>query len=144
MRTIDLTNSVAGDYTITGGAGTDTLTGGFGNDIISTVTAGEGDADTINGGSGTNTLLLSAGAHSLTNNSRLSNIQTVIANASGSSIDLTNQTESFTIDGAAGTDVLMGGKEHTLAELIMNQVWKHTLVVDLDDTITDLESIYIG
>ena len=39
----------------------------------------------------------------------MKNISKIEANASGSTLDLTNQAENFTIDGAGSTDVLKGG-----------------------------------
>ena len=43
------------------------------------------------------------------NNSKIVNIETIIAHSGGSTVDLTNQTEGFTITGDAGVDTLKGG-----------------------------------
>ena len=59
----------------------------------------------IDGGGGSNNVLkLSAGSHSLTTNANLQNIKTIDAHASGSTLDLTNQTENYTINGAGSVD----------------------------------------
>ena len=78
--------------------------------------SGQGNSDTVDGKAGTNTLQLSAGTHTLTTDNKLKNISKIEANASGSTLDLTNQTENFTIDGAGSADVLKGGGGTLLQE----------------------------
>ena len=89
------------------GAGTDNLTGGSQND---TQIEGSGEGNSaINGGAGSDTLKLSTGTHSLTNEVLLANIETIETHASGSTLVLTNQTENFTIKLGSGVDNVTGG-----------------------------------
>ena len=61
-------------------------------------------------GAGSDTLQLSSGVHTLTTDNKLLNVETVKTHADGSTVDLTNQTESFNITVGAGTDSLKGGE----------------------------------
>ena len=106
--TINLTNQAEG-FKITGGSGTDNITGGSGDDIIIVSAAGQANSDTINGGGGTNKIEVSTGTHTLTTDGNISNISEVIAHASGSTINLSNQTEGFTITGNNAGDIITGG-----------------------------------
>ena len=92
-----MTNAGAGNFIISGGAGTDTLTGGGGDDTFKINLTTEGNSDTVDGKGGANTLELSTGVHTLTNNSKLVNIQTIKTNSSGSQLDLTNQSEDLSL-----------------------------------------------
>ena len=100
----------AGADTITGGAGADSISGGAGNDMIT----GFVGADTIDGGAGNDTLVLTATAFTINNptDGQLVNVEAVAA-ASGVTaaltINLTAQTEAFTITGGGGADVITGG-----------------------------------
>ena len=94
-------------FTITGSSGADTITGGSAADSIS---AGAGN-DTING-SGNDTLLdggadidtLQLGANfTSASNAQIVNIENVTPTASAI-VNLSNQTEDFTITGSAGVD----------------------------------------
>ena len=71
--------------------------------------AGQGNGDTVDGGNGTDTLQLSAGSHSFSNDASIQNIQTITLNASGTTVDLTGQTEGLSITGAAGGDIITAG-----------------------------------
>ena len=106
--TVDLTNQTE-SFNITVGAGTDSLKGGGAADTINILNAGEGNSDTIDGGAGSDIIQLSTGSHALTTDNKLLNVETILAHASGSSIDLTNQAEAFTITGGAAVDTLKGG-----------------------------------
>ena len=71
-------SQATGVFEIRSGAGTDTLVGGSGNDTFKILNAGEGNSDTINGGDGTgDKIILSSGSHSLTDNSKISNIEII-------------------------------------------------------------------
>ena len=100
----------AGNDTIDGGAGADLITGGAGNDTIN----GFVGADTIVGGAGTaNTLALVAGANADLMNATdaaIATIQIVTgASAAATTINLSKQTEAFTITGGSAADVITGG-----------------------------------
>ena len=60
--------------------------------------AGDGNSDTMDGGSGSDTLNLQLDPIFFDNN-KLKNIETIEANAIGSLVTLTGQTENFTITG---------------------------------------------
>ena len=87
----------SGTYNINSGAGTDTLWGGSGNDTFTIANATEGDNDTIDGYGGTDTLQLSTGAHTFATDGNLANIEDIKVHSSGSTLDLTNQTENFNV-----------------------------------------------
>ena len=70
---------------------------------------GEGNSDVFDGGGGTDTLQASAGSHVFASDATFTNIETVLAHASGSSINLSAQSEGFTITGGTGVDILRGG-----------------------------------
>jgi Ca2+-binding RTX toxin-like protein len=104
-----ITGSAFAD-TIRGSAGADVINGGSGNDVI----VGFVGADRINGGSGKDTLVLSATSAELNaaTNTQLSSVEAVSALAAAGSvvINLSNQTEGFTITGSAFADSLTGGR----------------------------------
>ena len=54
-------------------------------------------------------LQASAGSHVFASDATFTNIETVLAHASGSSINLSAQSEGFTITGGAGVDAITGG-----------------------------------
>ena len=109
----------SGADTITGGSGNDSISGGDGNDTIK----GFVGADTIDGGAGTDTIVLTATSTGLNDisavtdatlrDARLVGVEAVSAAGAGSTthvkIDLTGQTEGFSISGGAGNDTLIGG-----------------------------------
>ena len=105
--TINMTDSNTGGYTITGNSGNETLTGGSGDDTFVISATGEGDGDTYDGKGGSNSLQLSAGTHTLTTDNNVKNITTILAHSDGSSLDLSTQSESFTITGNTGGDVCL-------------------------------------
>jgi len=101
---IDLLSSVTPGKTFTLTAGNDTVIGGDGNDTINAPTGTLQAADVINGGFGKNTLNVT-GSGTATTDANLVNVQTVnwtpddAANAR--TLNLTGQTEKFTINVAA-------------------------------------------
>ena len=106
--TLDLTNQTE-NFNVTVGAGTDTVTGGDGVETFIILNAGEGNNDTFTGGAGTDIIQLSSGSHTFSTDNKVNTIETFVANASGSTLVLTGQTEGFTISGGAGVDDLTGG-----------------------------------
>jgi hypothetical protein len=112
---------------ILGGSAGDTLTSGQGNDAITgnggadTIHAGAGDdtifgfsgADTVDGGADTDTIVLSATSNDLNTatDGRILNVEAISAsaNSTGVTIDLSNQSEGFTITGGTGNDTITGG-----------------------------------
>ena len=106
---IDIINGGSGNDTIDGRGGNDHINAGDGDDTIIISSAGDGNGDTIDGGNGTNTLQLSAGSHTFSNDASIQNVQTIVLNASGSTINLTGQTEGLTITGGASNDIITAG-----------------------------------
>lgn len=114
---LDLTRQSDG-FVITATGFTDVIVGSSGADVID---AGSGDdrivgfdgADRINGGNGRDTLVLVATSQDLNSaaNAQLSSIEVVTAEdaVAGVTINLSNQSEWFSITGSAHSDVLQGG-----------------------------------
>src|SRR5581483_7903763 len=104
----DITGS-GGVDSIAGGAGADTISAGVGNDTI----VGFVGADSVDGGAGTDTITLSATSADLNDaaNADITNVEAVDASgaAAGVTIDLSNQTEGFTITGSGFADDITGG-----------------------------------
>ena len=63
----------------------------------------------IDGAGGSDKLQLSAGSHVFSSDTNFKNIETVLANTAGSSVNLSAQTEGFTITGKDGVDTIIGG-----------------------------------
>ena len=107
----DVIDGGAGADSIAGGAGADAITGGAGADKIDagadgdTITGFVG-ADTVDGGDGADTLVLAATSTDLNAaaNAQLVNVETVSASNAGAAvtIDLSKQSDDFTITGATG------------------------------------------
>jgi Ca2+-binding RTX toxin-like protein len=107
--TLNLSNQLEG-FTITGSGYAETITGGQGNDTF----VGFVGADSINGAGGTDTIVLTATSNDL-NTAGDSNIQLVEAvSAAGATvavtINLSSQTEGFTITGSAQADNITGSE----------------------------------
>ena len=115
-------------FTITGSSGNDTITGGTGADSIS----GGGGDDVINGAQndtlldgGANIDTLQVGANfTSSGNSQIVNIENVTL-TSAVTLNLSNQTEGFTITGSAGAnsitagsgaDIIVGAQNDTLLD----------------------------
>jgi Ca2+-binding RTX toxin-like protein len=101
------------DDKITGGLGEDHIFAGDGNDTIYGL-AGE---DYVDGGSDTtgDTLVLTSAADDWNawsvSDDQIVNIEVIdlSAHSDGADLDLSNQTEGFTIDGSASDDTIVGG-----------------------------------
>jgi len=89
-----------GDDVIQGNAGADFVDAGDGNDIIH----GESADTTIQGGNGQDTLHLVGSYDDNNNNSKLDGVENVVLDASGLTLDLSAQTDSFSIVGTNGQD----------------------------------------
>jgi len=99
-------------FTITGSSGADAITGGggadsiLGNDGNDQITGAANDA-LLDGGANTDTLQVGAGFTS-TGDAQIANIEIVTLTA-GVALNLSNQTEAFTINGSSGDDTITGG-----------------------------------
>jgi Ca2+-binding RTX toxin-like protein len=133
--TINLSSQTEG-FSITGTSYADSITGGAGNDTINKYTAG----DTVTGGAGTDTLSLIKGFGNNVTDAQLNEIEVVVAGASTGYINLSNQTESFTIvgrstngtdiSGGAGNDTITGGSSY---DTITGGAGNDTIVLNVGD-----------
>ena len=93
--------------TLTGSAKADVIHAGGGNDSI----IGFVGADTVDGGAGIDTLKVGAGTNAAlttATDAQIANVETVQATAAAT-INLSTQSEGFTIIGSVGVDKLTGG-----------------------------------
>lgn len=100
----------AGVNVLSGGAGRDFIQAGAGDDTI-TITGTANDAnDTIDGGAGdADTLNVTATVDFANTDGNITNVERVtIANGAAINVDLTGQTEGFTIIGGDGINVIIG------------------------------------
>ena len=97
-------------FNLIGSSGTDTITATGKADTFTIASSGQGNLDVLDGAGGADTLQLSAGSHVFASDANFKNIETVLANTAGSSVNLSAQTEGFTITGFTGIDVIRGGK----------------------------------
>ena len=95
----DLSLSSVGGYNLISGEAVDNFKGSSGNDTFTIIKSGEGDSDIYDGLAGSDKLMLSVGSHVFSSDANLKNIETVLANTAGSSVNLSAQTEGFTITG---------------------------------------------
>ena len=105
--------------TLNGGAGSDFIIGGSGTN---TIVADQSDF-LLDGGSGTDTLSIGASFTS-SSDAQIVNIEVVTLTAAGTTLNLSNQTEGFHIDGSSGADTIIGGSG---ADLINGQGGSDTL-----------------
>lgn len=94
----------SGNDAIIGSGGIDSFKGGAGNDVI----YGSQQDALIDGGLGSDTLILQ-GNFTQTNNAALIGIETIDVDYYAVNIDLTGQTEAFTINGNDYDDTITGG-----------------------------------
>ena len=110
--------------------------------------------DVFDGGAGADVLKLSTGSHVFSSDTNFANIETIEANTAGSSVNLSAQTEGFTITGGAGIDIIVGGQGDDIItggdeadiitggagdDIITGGSGSDTFNIDADsDTITDL------
>ena len=80
------------------------ITGGSGNDTI----VGAQNDTLLDGGAGTDTLKIGASFTS-TSDAQIANIENITLTASGTTLNLSNQTEAFNITGSSGADTITGG-----------------------------------
>ncbi len=120
----------AGADSITGGSGADTVAAGNGNDWV----VGGAGADSLSAEDGWDTIvgaqddaLLDGGANSNQGlfsghdrlnvgasfddigNGQIANVEEVVLTAAGTTLNLNNQSEAFTINGSSGDDTISGG-----------------------------------
>ncbi|NCX63188.1 MAG: calcium-binding protein, partial [Betaproteobacteria bacterium] len=143
--------ATAGADSITGGAGNDSITAGAGNDTI----VGADSGDTIVGGVGSDTLQLS-GNYTPAADGNLQEVESVVVtgNAAAVTVNLSNQSEAFTvllsglgdsvttgsgadnITGGTGVDTLDGGSG---ADTLTGGAGADTFkITSGTDTVTDL------
>jgi VCBS repeat-containing protein len=100
--TLNLANQSEG-FTITGSAGADSITAGGGGDTI----VGAQNDTLLDGDGGTDTLQVGANFAS-TSDAQIASIENVTLTAAVT-LDLSNQSEGFTITGSNGADTITGG-----------------------------------
>jgi len=115
---INLANQSEG-FTITGSGFADTLIGGAGND---TLVAAQNDT-LLDGGIGSDTLNVGA-AFTSTGNAQIANIENLLLTAAVT-LNLSNQTEGFSIIGSSGADRITGGGD---VDSINGQAGNDTIV----------------
>ena len=117
-----------GDDTLTGGSGVDWISGGTGND---TIVGAQNDA-LLDGGANTDTLQVDA-AFTSSSDAQIANIEQVLL-TQAVMLDLSNQTEGFTITGSSGNDSIIGGSG---ADSISAGAGNDTIVGAQNDTLLD-------
>ena len=80
--------------------------GGAGKDTFVINSAADATSDTFDGGADTDTLELATGTSTFSNNASIVNIENIKANASGGTINLSGQSEGFTIVGGTPPMIL--------------------------------------
>ena len=100
--TLNLSNQTEG-FAITGSSGVDSITGGSGADTI----IGAQNDTLLNGSGGTDTLRVGANFTS-TSNAQIANIENVTL-TTAATLNLSNQTEGFNINGSSGGNTILGG-----------------------------------
>ncbi|WP_338120474.1 type I secretion C-terminal target domain-containing protein [Aeromonas rivipollensis] len=91
------------DTTLNGGAGADYLIGNSGNDKL----VGADNDKVLNGGNGTDTLQINAHFTS-SSDSQIVNVESVVLTVAAT-LNLSNQSEGFTVSGSTGADSITGG-----------------------------------
>ena len=126
--TLNLSNQTEG-FTITGSSSADSITGGSDDDTI----VGAANDTLLDGAGGTDTLNVGANLTS-TSNAQIANIENVVLTGSGLTLNLSNQTEGFTVTGLSGTNTITGGSG---ADSITGGTGADTIVGAQNDTLLD-------
>ena len=100
--TLNLSNQTEG-FAITGSSGVDSITGGSGADTI----IGAQNDTLLDGSGGTDTLRVGA-TFTSTSNAQIANIENVTL-TTAATLNLSNQTEGFNINGSSGGNTILGG-----------------------------------
>ena len=139
--TIDMRLASSGGYSITGGSGSDNLYGGVGQDVFIITTSGDEVGDVYDGGAETDLLKLASGNITFADDSSLVSIEQIEANSSGGTINLSGQTEGFTITGTSSVDIITGGSGN---DTFTGGTGIDTFNITLGtDTVTDLATLDI-
>ncbi len=108
---LDLSNQTE-QFVITGSSGADTITGGSGSDSINAGAGNDtifgGDDFLLDGGGDTDTLSLGNTGNFSGADAKLVNIE-IVTLTNAITLNLSNQTEAFTVNGSSGADVIVGG-----------------------------------
>lgn len=116
----DTLTGTSGNDRINGGAGTDTIIAGDGDDTI-VISSNQGSTDIVDGGAGVDrVLVLAAGGNvTLTNTTRMSNIESfdgagvaIVGSSASDTLDfraIGNLVNVASIQGGVGNDVIAGG-----------------------------------
>ncbi|KAF0190280.1 MAG: outer membrane adhesin-like protein, partial [Gammaproteobacteria bacterium] len=97
-----------GNDTFIGNGDDDTLNGAGGNDTFQIDVTGDADNDTMDGGAGTDAISISTGTHAFSTDGNVLGIENVTLTGAAS-VNLTGQTEGFTVTGSTGGDTITGG-----------------------------------
>ncbi|MFN9506897.1 MAG: VCBS domain-containing protein, partial [Rubrivivax sp.] len=95
-----------GNDALSGRAGVvDHLFGGEGNDTFRVADA----SDWVHGGTGIDTLVVAA-SYTSASDEQLTDVETITVSMAGRTLNLSNQTEGFSIKGSTGVDIIIGGQ----------------------------------
>jgi Ca2+-binding RTX toxin-like protein len=127
--------------TITGTAGTDNISSGKGDDTINVTSTAASANDIMDGGAGTgDTIHILATTDFADTDANITNIEKVTMANGTITVDLTGQSEGFTITGGTGDDTITGG---TGVDTITSGTGEDTFVISLTtgaDIITDIST----
>jgi Ca2+-binding RTX toxin-like protein len=105
--TILLTNATTVDFTTGTITAVENLTGSTGDDKVTLTAALLDSFTTVNLGGGDDTLTISGNVNS-SNDSQLQGVENIVLQ-SAATLNLSNQTEGFKINGSSGVDMITGG-----------------------------------
>jgi len=127
--------------TVTGTASTDQISLGSGDDIINVTSTAASANDVMDGGAGTgDTIHILATTDFADTDANITNIEKVTMANGTITVDLTGQSEGFTITGGTGDDTITGG---TGIDTITSGTGEDTFVIALStgaDVITDIST----
>jgi len=128
-----------GANVITGTASTDQISGGKGDDTINVTSTAASANDIMDGGAGTgDTIHILATTDFADTDANITNIEKVTMANGTIAVDLTGQSEGFTITGGTGNDTITGG---TGVDTITSGTGEDTFVISLAtgaDIFTDI------